>query len=377
MASARAAKRRKVAAEKPAKPQKKQNSTHAAAAVDDATARDEATDGAGAAEAAEAPSISKAKTKRRTRQAAGGSEGAAGEEHAAAAADPGKARRATRAAARNSADMSAPADHSDADGRGTVGAKRRPPQGSAPPSGAAAEPKSRCNGSAAGNRAAGTRKTGEAAPMAGANKPGKGRKRKADAVQARGSPDEHDADDVAADSDAAEAQELSLDTVGGKKSAAGDLHISPSAPCRFSLKPVRSVHSTTINLALAVIRPLSCQSGQRWQLAHLRICDAAEVSDKASPTKGVRFYDALKAKRWHPDFRHQDVTVAAVRGTLAAARQSPLWAPGGKKAPSSAAIASASSFPATATFVRPFRHRPEAQLTQTLTLANMRHRPSA
>jgi len=58
----------------------------------------------------------------------------------------------------------------------------------------------------------------------------------------------------------------------------------------------------------------------------------------------VRFYDALKAKRWHPEFGLRAVTVAAVRGTLAAARQSPLWAPGGKKAPSSAAIAGAAPF---------------------------------
>ena len=75
--------------------------------------------------------------------------------------------------------------------------------------------------------------------------------------------------------------------------------------------------------------------------AHPFTPGAAEVSDKASPTKGVRYYDALKAKRWHPDFGLQGVTVAEVRSTLVAARQSPLWAPGGKKAPSSAAIASA------------------------------------
>ena len=68
---------------------------------------------------------------------------------------------------------------------------------------------------------------------------------------------------------------------------------------------------------------------------------AAEVNDKAAPTAGVRLYDALKAKRWHPDFQLQDVTVAAVRSSLTAARRSPLWAPDGKKAPSTAAIASA------------------------------------
>ena len=67
---------------------------------------------------------------------------------------------------------------------------------------------------------------------------------------------------------------------------------------------------------------------------------AATVSDKASPTKGIRIYDALKATRWHPDFRLQNVSIAAVRLSLAAARCSPLWAAGGKKAPSTAAIAS-------------------------------------
>ena len=67
---------------------------------------------------------------------------------------------------------------------------------------------------------------------------------------------------------------------------------------------------------------------------------AAAVNDKASPTKGLRMYDALKAKRWHPDFRLQDVSVAKVCQSLAAARRSPLWAAGGKKAPSTAAIAS-------------------------------------
>jgi hypothetical protein len=67
---------------------------------------------------------------------------------------------------------------------------------------------------------------------------------------------------------------------------------------------------------------------------------AAAVSDKASPTKGLHVYDALKAKRWHPDFRLQDVSVAMVRQSLGAARRSPLWAAGGKKAPSTAAIAS-------------------------------------
>ena len=67
---------------------------------------------------------------------------------------------------------------------------------------------------------------------------------------------------------------------------------------------------------------------------------AAAVSEEASPTKGVRIYDALKAKRWHPGFRLQDVSIAAVRQTLDAARCSPLWAAGGKKAPSTAAIAS-------------------------------------
>ena len=114
----------------------------------------------------------------------------------------------------------------------------------------------------------------------------------------------------------------------------------------------------------------------RWELIHVLIPGAAEVSDKASPSKGVRFYDALKAKRWHPEFGLRGVTIASVRGTLAAARQSPLWAPGGKKAPSSAAIAGASpphSSVHAGCYMTAVLQGP--QLTQNLTLASMQQRP--
>ena len=58
--------------------------------------------------------------------------------------------------------------------------------------------------------------------MVGVTKAGQGRKRKSNVVQAPDSLEEHDGGDAAADSDAAEARTLSLDTVGGKKSTAGE-----------------------------------------------------------------------------------------------------------------------------------------------------------
>jgi len=103
----------------------------------------------------------------------------------------------------------------------------------------------RSKDSAAGNQTAGPQQTSEAAPKAGARKTGKRQKRNPNAVQVPDSPDEHDADDAAAaaDSDAAEAQELSLDTIAGKKSTAGDLEKPrPVDATCFMLSHVHGMH---------------------------------------------------------------------------------------------------------------------------------------
>ncbi len=359
-AAARAPKRRKVGTEQQGKSQRRRNSAHA-------PTEEDATEAEDAAEAAEVPADPKTKPNRRTRQATQESAGAAGEEDAATVAKSGRARRAVRAA---------PDDSAAADDQGTrvAPAKRKPPKASAKP---AATPPSRSKESAAGKGAAGPLQTGGAARVDGASKARKKRKRKADAGQAPDSPDEHNSDDAAAaDSDAAEAQELTLNTVGGKQSTAGRSQQPqpPYLPIPSLLRPSHGMYQMKPRCYWP--SPLHIL---RWEVAHPQICDAGEVSDKASPTKGVRFYDALKAKRWHPEFGLRGVTVMAVRGTLAAARQSPLWAPGGKKAPSSAAIAGASPSPAAPAFL--CCHVPvmlqEAQITHKLTLVSMSQSPLA